>query len=461
MRMMARELQSAHPSRPSVHACTSRRPCAPQPPAGGRCSCACPCTVSMCFTQSAVALSKRYFIDRDGRHFHLLLEFLRNPETFEMPTDPGTRTELEKEAAYYRVELPKSQPRVSAAPAQSAPSATQPETSTAQGQGQPRKPTLSVANEATSHPEAYENSASPDRKSRDGRYYRESWYGDSGTPPVGAAGNTAAAPPMQPVAEQRDTLNADVFTPTPSVDRFGGGPPPMTQPLQPATAPPPVSQPAAALFNGGAPYGQQQPGPPQPTTAPPPAVQQGGMAPPPLASAGGGYGSQQPYGGAPPAAPYQPGSTPMAPPPLMQGPPTTSMYTPPQQPAAPAQPQRPPSSGYSSSQWGSAQLDGMNLGPMSQPERNQLRGWNDPPKLNSSRTRPVVSAPPPVAGFAPQMGAPTGPGSVPAPYQPVTPTPAPIQAPAPAPAAPPPKRNFVLPEHAQEMAKVLRSTLDR
>ena len=44
-----------------------------------------------------------YFIDRDGRHFYLLLKYLRDPENFVMPADPMLKKELVKEAKFYQV----------------------------------------------------------------------------------------------------------------------------------------------------------------------------------------------------------------------------------------------------------------------------------------------------------------------------------------------------------------------
>jgi len=45
-----------------------------------------------------------YFIDRDGRHFHHILNYLRMPEEYEPPKDTQTCEELVKEARYYQLE---------------------------------------------------------------------------------------------------------------------------------------------------------------------------------------------------------------------------------------------------------------------------------------------------------------------------------------------------------------------
>jgi hypothetical protein len=46
---------------------------------------------------------ERYFIDRDGRHFHHILNFLRDPMSFKLSSDvtEGQRGELEVEAKFY------------------------------------------------------------------------------------------------------------------------------------------------------------------------------------------------------------------------------------------------------------------------------------------------------------------------------------------------------------------------
>lgn len=44
-----------------------------------------------------------YFIDRDGRHFHHVLNFLRGVESFECPTKPAELIELRKDALFYRL----------------------------------------------------------------------------------------------------------------------------------------------------------------------------------------------------------------------------------------------------------------------------------------------------------------------------------------------------------------------
>ena len=43
------------------------------------------------------------FIDRDGRFFHLILNFLRAPAEFEVPTDAVTVRELIREAEFYKL----------------------------------------------------------------------------------------------------------------------------------------------------------------------------------------------------------------------------------------------------------------------------------------------------------------------------------------------------------------------
>lgn len=44
-----------------------------------------------------------YFIDRDGRHFHYILDYLRAPDEFQVPRNPVVLKELLKEIDYYRV----------------------------------------------------------------------------------------------------------------------------------------------------------------------------------------------------------------------------------------------------------------------------------------------------------------------------------------------------------------------
>ena len=44
-----------------------------------------------------------FFIDRDGRHFYHILNFLRMPAEFQMPSDGVVASELLKEAAYYKL----------------------------------------------------------------------------------------------------------------------------------------------------------------------------------------------------------------------------------------------------------------------------------------------------------------------------------------------------------------------
>ena len=44
-----------------------------------------------------------YFIDRDGRHFHYVLSYLRSPAQFDPPTDATVLRELSKEAEYYKL----------------------------------------------------------------------------------------------------------------------------------------------------------------------------------------------------------------------------------------------------------------------------------------------------------------------------------------------------------------------
>jgi len=45
-----------------------------------------------------------YFIDRDGRHFRYILNYLRDPLNFVMPTEPEVKQELLVEADYYMLE---------------------------------------------------------------------------------------------------------------------------------------------------------------------------------------------------------------------------------------------------------------------------------------------------------------------------------------------------------------------
>ena len=47
-----------------------------------------------------------FFLDRDGRHFHYILNYLRSPETFELPRDPALVKELLKEAEFYKIVRP-------------------------------------------------------------------------------------------------------------------------------------------------------------------------------------------------------------------------------------------------------------------------------------------------------------------------------------------------------------------
>jgi hypothetical protein len=42
-----------------------------------------------------------YFIDRDGRHFHHILNFLRSPEDFILNLEPNLKEELKREANFY------------------------------------------------------------------------------------------------------------------------------------------------------------------------------------------------------------------------------------------------------------------------------------------------------------------------------------------------------------------------
>ena len=46
-----------------------------------------------------------YFIDRDGRHFHILLAFLRAPANFVAPLDGMTCKELLRESEYYKINM--------------------------------------------------------------------------------------------------------------------------------------------------------------------------------------------------------------------------------------------------------------------------------------------------------------------------------------------------------------------
>jgi hypothetical protein len=44
-----------------------------------------------------------YFIDRDGRHFHHVLAYLRDPNGFVPPSDAAVCVELLREAHFYRI----------------------------------------------------------------------------------------------------------------------------------------------------------------------------------------------------------------------------------------------------------------------------------------------------------------------------------------------------------------------
>ena len=44
-----------------------------------------------------------FFIDRDGRHFHCILNYLRDAASYELPSDPATLKDLAKEAEHYGI----------------------------------------------------------------------------------------------------------------------------------------------------------------------------------------------------------------------------------------------------------------------------------------------------------------------------------------------------------------------
>ena len=223
----------------------------------------------------------------------------------------------------------------------------------------------------------------------DDRYQRESWYGETPDENAARSGGGGRVMPQRSASEDMAPLGArpptadlaspdapnSVFAATPTTNAFPNGPPTMGMPVQRMQPPQEQQQ-----------YTSQQP----PATA---SALFGAAQPPPMAQ---GYQTQQPAYGQQQQPPPQQQSTPavfaptMAPPPL-QGNAQRSTYA--QQPSYAPQPAAPPpaSGTYASSQWGSQQLPDLPLKPISQPERNALRGWNDPPKP-SSRTRAPVAA---------------------------------------------------------------------
>lgn len=62
--------------------------------------------ILFCSGESGIELDEddgSYFIDRDGRQFHFILDYLRAPDEFRVPQDALVVKELLKEIDYYRV----------------------------------------------------------------------------------------------------------------------------------------------------------------------------------------------------------------------------------------------------------------------------------------------------------------------------------------------------------------------
>lgn len=147
-----------------------------------------------------------FFIDRDGRHFYQILNFLRDPDAFQMPGDPVALRELLKEAEYYKLDMssamPPSAPEATPAPAPAPAPTLAPDTPSAVGAMRPAE--LPAADTATPQQVIHSGAAAASTPQTADPVPVKIWQpppptsADAGPPPVDgfSLATNAGPPPM-------------------------------------------------------------------------------------------------------------------------------------------------------------------------------------------------------------------------------------------------------------------------